>query len=226
MENKRLFIKKFILGLMSLFGILTMSLDYEANIRFGYDFARYVNTSKLEYSHGSLIGIEILPVTLLDTKLKLGAGLEYNFGAKTLHFVETYVPFYAVAKYTYYRDKATGLNLYTLGRFGYVFYKKITTDNGKGNSRLNSGIYYGAGFGLDYKYFLVELLYDGSYTIYNTVTTTTTQDKQLFLHKAGIRVGLQLGTQHFYKPRIIKCLDGEPFLFSDMDRKTVEVKNK
>ena len=162
--------KKFILSLMALSSFLTMSLGYEANIKLGYDGFRA--THQDIYEPGFVVGVEVLPLTFKDSKIKLGAGVEYNFGTVNLNFAKnfdgsgnkrTFIPLYGTAKFTYYRNEKKDLNLYTFGRAGYVFSEEIdAADNN--NKTPKNGVYYGLGFGLDYKYFLAEILYDGSYT--------------------------------------------------------------
>ncbi|WP_068448821.1 hypothetical protein [Caviibacter abscessus] len=63
------------------------------------------------YSRGFVIGGEIYPIHFLDRKLKLGAGIEYNFGETivkyknlkpTSNYSVTMIPIYATLKYNFY----------------------------------------------------------------------------------------------------------------------------
>ena len=219
--------KKLILGITALVSLFSISQGYEANIKVGYDFFRdstlltdsngNKEVSNEIYERGFILGLELLPLTFNDSKIKLGTGVEYNFGETKLHYSKNsdssehggkdYIPLYATAKFTYYKDKKSDLNLYTFTRLGYAFSKEK-----KDNAKLSTdGVYYGLGFGLDYKYFLAELIYDGSYSdlrgqncpglIYPVVGVVKSAT-QSFHHKVGVRLGLQLGTQHFPKPQI------------------------
>ncbi|WP_068448824.1 hypothetical protein [Caviibacter abscessus] len=230
--------KKIILGLMTLICIVTMSYDFETNIKVGYDFFRHnTNIKNKEYSRGVLqslpydrgfvIGAEVYPLYFLDKKLKLGAGIEYNFGETTLryqnkkkYYPSTMAPVYATLKYNFYKHNS-GLNLYTFGRVGYAFAKEETRNSKvlyKNHKLKNTGgVYYGLGFGLDYKYFLAEILYDGKYysrTRYIAIPqfssiweyfNKTPYTSYYFHHKVGIRLGLRLDTSDSSKPQIQNC---------------------
>lgn len=226
-----------------LFAILSVNaLAIEGNIKAGFDFYRSTSYKRLDnnsadvvpYDKGFVIGAEILPLTFVDNKIKLGVGAEYNFGIKTVQYERshdyypysvTMIPVYGTAKFTYYRTKNTDLNLYAFGRIGYAFARE-TLKNYPNFSYNTGGVYYGAGLGLDYKYFLVEVLYDGKFnhlkierdvyynhspqpTTLKIKKTNTTEKYNNFHHKVGIRVGLQLGSQHFTKPQVIckECQD-------------------
>ncbi|WP_068268763.1 hypothetical protein [Caviibacter abscessus] len=202
-------------------------LAVEGNIKVGYDFYRgstnITDTTKsIPYTGGFVIGAEIIPLSYFDNKLKIGAGFEYNFGAKTLHYgkdsTASMLPVYATLKYTYYRKN--DLNLYTFGRLGYAFAKEKDPNNNfhyfhiRQNTKtsydaITSGLYYGLGLGLDYKYFLAEILYDGKFFPYKHMNIrrcglTELKPAQDFHHKIGIRVGVQLGSQHF-PTKQIRC---------------------
>ncbi|WP_068448823.1 hypothetical protein [Caviibacter abscessus] len=230
--------KKIILGIMTLTSISAMSYDFEANIKVGYDFFRNSTNVKIEkmrlingdpvkvvpYSRGFVIGAEIYPMHFLDRKLKLGAGIEYNFGETTVKYKNlkptsnysvTMIPIYATLKYNFYKHNS-GLNLYTFGRAGYAvsghavssqplfFAPGLNMPYISNRFKNTSGIYYGLGFGLDYKYFLAEILYDGKYF----PKTSRKQQKytsHYFHHKVGIRLGLRLDTNDFNKPQIQNC---------------------
>ena len=190
--------KKLILGLITLVSSLSMTYQYEANIKVGYDFFR-ASTDKLEnkdlYSRGFVVGLEALPLTFIESKIKIGAGFEYNFGETTLHYINdntnavtTFIPLYATAKFTYYRHKNKDFNLYTFGRLGYAFSKEKTDMQ----TKKANGVYYGLGLGLDYKYFLTEILYDGKYSTDIRIQVSTPGRKHDFMHKVGIRLGLQI----------------------------------
>ncbi|WP_068267778.1 hypothetical protein [Caviibacter abscessus] len=201
------------------------------------------------YSRGFVIGAEIYPIHFLDRKLKLGAGIEYNFGETTVKYRNlknntndysvTMIPIYATLKYNFYKHNS-GLNLYTFGRVGYAISREVY-DYGRqpyiqNRFKNTSGVYYGLGFGLDYKYFLAEVLYDGKYfsrmkkyTIststtsfatpanlsdsYDTsisITSYTYYTSHYFHHKLGVRLGLILDTNDFNKPQIQdypKCVE-------------------
>lgn len=209
--------RKLILSFTTLISFFSLSLGFEANVKVGYDFYRSATvTVKHEsnkfitekYGNGFVLGVELLPVTLKDERIKLGVGVEYNFGNNnvryetknqyygTENFRSTMIPIYATVKFTYYRPDNIDLNLYTFARLGYAFAKEIQKEN---DPRENtSGVYYGLGLGLDYKYFLAELLYDGKYH-----SNSYFQDYQKsFHHKIGIRLGVQLGAQYFKEPKI------------------------
>ncbi|WP_068268226.1 porin family protein [Caviibacter abscessus] len=245
--------KKIILGIMTLASISAMSYDFEANIKVGYDFFRNSTNVKSErkkimhkdpdvvdvpYSRGFVIGAEIYPMHFLDRKLKLGAGIEYNFGETTLkyrnlntqkNYSVTMIPIYATLKYNFYKHNS-GLNLYTFGRAGYAVAREVYNNGGKpyyaNRFKNTSGIYYGLGFGLDYKYFLAEILYDGKYfpktkikqqqdmgrylaSIEIPASSSRQQElkytSHYFHHKVGIRLGLRLDTNDFNKPQIQNC---------------------
>ena len=229
--------KKLIIGIATLASLISMSQGAEANIKVGYDFFRTstiveVNNDdefkvdNAQYERGFTIGLEILPLTFKDSKIKLGAGVEYNFGETTVRYSKDgldtnkyFVPLYATAKFTYYRHQKSDVNLYTFARLGYAFSKE--------NSDMEvinaNGVYYGLGFGLDYKYFLAEILYDGNFSEreeqHNFVSFHKPSNPAVdanvndFHHKVGVRLGLQLGTQHFKKPQIItECLKCEPMV--------------
>ena len=231
--------KKVILGIATLASLLSMSQGAEANIKVGYDFFRTstiveVNNDdefkvdNAQYERGFTLGLEILPLTFKDSKIKLGAGVEYNFGETTLLYSRDvvgadtqkyFVPLYVTAKFTYYRHQKSDVNLYTFARLGYAFSKE-NYDMAAGVIDAN-GVYYGLGFGIDYKYFLAEILYDGNFSEreeqHNFVSFHKPSDPAVdanvndFHHKVGIRLGLQLGTQHFKKPQIItECPKCEP----------------
>ena len=217
--------KKFILSLMAFSSFLTMSLGYEANIKLGYDGFRATHQDFFE--PGFVLGVEVLPLTFKDSKIKLGAGVEYNFGTVNLNFGKdfdgsgnkrTFIPLYGTAKFTYYRNEKKDLNLYTFGRAGYVFSEEIDKDD---NSRTpKNGVYYGLGFGLDYKYLLAEILYDGSYTTDVIVQVAHNPGGVVFnnfMHKVGVRLGLQLGSQHFKKPQVKMAMD-----CPDCDKQVIE----
>ncbi|WP_068268228.1 hypothetical protein [Caviibacter abscessus] len=229
--------KKIILGLMTLICIVTMSYDFETNIKVGYDFFRYGTNIKnkkdslgvrqsFPYDRGFVIGAEVYPLHFLDKKLKLGAGIEYNFGETTLRYKNlksnknyqaTMAPIYATLKYNLYKHKS-GLNLYTFGRIGYAFAKEKTNQRWN-NLKNTGGVYYGLGFGLDYKYFLAEILYDGKYysrtrlpkDLPLVLPKAAPKDytSHYFHHKAGIRLGLRLDTSDFNKPQIQNCIKCE-----------------
>ena len=233
--------KKVILGIATLASLLSMSQGAEANIKVGYDFFRTstiveVNNDdefkvdNAQYERGFTLGLEILPLTFKDSKIKLGAGVEYNFGETTPLYsrdvvgAETqkyFVPLYATAKFTYYRHQKSDVNLYTFARLGYAFSKE--KDDSMNEIIDANGVYYGLGFGLDYKYFLVEIMYDGNYSEREKQQQFTAFKKPTdpniyanindFHHKVGVRLGLQLGTQHFKKPQIItECPKCEPMV--------------
>ena len=229
--------KKLIIGIATLASLISMSQGAEANIKVGYDFFRHSTIIKINqddnfiventpYKRGFTLGLEILPLTFKDSKIKLGAGVEYNFGETTVRYSKDkldtnkyFVPLYATAKFTYYRHQKSDVNLYTFARLGYAFSKE--------NSDIEvinaNGVYYGLGFGLDYKYFLVEIMYDGNYSEREQQQQFTALKKPTdpniyanindFHHKVGVRLGLQLGTQHFKKPQIItECPKCEPMV--------------
>ncbi len=230
--------KKVILGIATLASLLSMSQGAEANIKVGYDFFRNstiveVNNddefkvSNEQYKRGFTLGLEILPLTFKDSRIKLGAGVEYNFGETTVRYSKDvldtnkyFVPLYATAKFTYYRHQKSDVNLYTFARLGYAFSKEEVL---YGIYENGNGVYYGLGFGLDYKYFLVEIMYDGNYSEREKQQQFTALKKPTdpniyanindFHHKVGVRLGLQLGTQHFKKPQIItECPKCEPMV--------------
>ena len=230
--------KKVILGIATLASLLSMSQGAEANIKVGYDFFRTstiveVNqddefkVSNEQYKRGFTLGLEILPLTFKDSRIKLGAGVEYNFGETTVRYSKDgldtnkyFVPLYATAKFTYYRHKKSDVNLYTFARLGYAFSKEEVL---YGIYENGNGVYYGLGFGIDYKYFLAEIMYDGNYSEREQQQQFTALKKPTdpniyanindFHHKVGIRLGLQLGTQHFKKPQIItECPKCEPMV--------------
>ena len=230
--------KKVILGIATLASLLSMSQGAEANIKVGYDFFRTstiveVNNddefkvSNEQYKRGFTLGLEILPLTFKDSRIKLGAGVEYNFGETTVRYSKDgldtnkyFVPLYATAKFTYYRHQKSDVNLYTFARLGYAFSKEEVL---YGIYENGNGVYYGLGFGLDYKYFLVEIMYDGNYSEREKQQQFTALKKPTdpniyanindFHHKVGVRLGLQLGTQHFKKPQIItECPKCEPMV--------------
>ena len=233
--------KKVILGIATLASLISMSQGAEANIKVGYDFFRTstiveVNNDdefkvdNAQYERGFTLGLEILPLTFKDSKIKLGAGVEYNFGETTPLYSRDvvgadtqkyFVPLYATTKFTYYRHQKSDVNLYTFARLGYAFSKE-NYDMAAGVIDAN-GVYYGLGFGIDYKYFLAEILYDGNFSEreeqHNFVSFHKPSDPAVdanvndFHHKVGIRLGLQLGTQHFKKPQIItECPKCEPMV--------------
>ena len=230
--------KKVILGIATLASLLSMSQGAEANIKVGYDFFRTstiveVNqddefkVSNEQYKRGFTLGLEILPLTFKDSRIKLGAGVEYNFGETTVRYSKDgldtnkyFVPLYATAKFTYYRHKKSDVNLYTFARLGYAFSKEEVL---YGIYENGNGVYYGLGFGIDYKYFLAEIMYDGNYSEREQQQQFTALKKPTdpniyanindFHHKVGVRLGLQLGTQHFKKPQIItECPKCEPMV--------------
>ncbi len=230
--------KKVILGIATLASLLSMSQGAEANIKVGYDFFRTstiveVNNddefkvSNEQYKRGFTLGLEILPLTFKDSRIKLGAGVEYNFGETTVRYSKDvldtnkyFVPLYATAKFTYYRHQKSDVNLYTFARLGYAFSKEEVL---YGIYENGNGVYYGLGFGLDYKYFLAEIMYDGNYSEREQQQQFTALKKPTdpniyanindFHHKVGVRLGLQLGTQHFKKPQIItECPKCEPMV--------------
>ena len=229
--------KKLIIAIATLASLISMSQGAEANIKVGYDFFRNSTIAKIyqddrfdvedtQYKRGFTLGLEILPLTFKDSKIKLGAGVEYNFGETTVRYSKDkldtnkyFVPLYATAKFTYYRHQKSDVNLYTFARLGYAFSKE--------NSDMEvinaNGVYYGLGFGLDYKYFLAEILYDGNFSEreeqHNFVSFHKPSNPAVdanvndFHHKVGVRLGLQLGTQHFKKPQIItECPKCEPMV--------------
>jgi len=228
--------KKLIIGIATLASLISMSQGAEANIKVGYDFFRHSTIAKIykddrfevenmPYKRGFTLGLEILPLTFKDSKIKLGAGVEYNFGETTVRYSKNgsnpnkyFVPLYATAKFTYYRHEKSDVNLYTFARLGYAFSKEQDI---YGIYEDRNGVYYGLGFGLDYKYFLAEILYDGNYSEreeqHNFVSFHKPLDPAVdanvndFHHKVGVRLGLQLGTQHFKKPQIMtECPKCEP----------------
>ena len=229
--------KKLIIGIATLASLISMSQGAEANIKVGYDFFRTSTIIKINqddnfivenmpYKRGFTLGLEILPLTFKDSKIKLGAGVEYNFGETTVRYSKDeldtnkyFVPLYATAKFTYYRHQKSDVNLYTFARLGYAFSKE---NSAMGVINAN-GVYYGLGFGLDYKYFLAEILYDGNFSEreeqHNFVSFHKPSNPAVdanvndFHHKVGVRLGLQLGTQHFKKPQIItECPKCEPMV--------------
>ena len=229
--------KKLIIGIATLASLISMSQGAEANIKVGYDFFRHSTIAKIyqddrfdventQYKRGFTLGLEILPLTFKDSKIKLGAGVEYNFGETTVRYSKDgldtnkyFVPLYATAKFTYYRHQKSDVNLYTFARLGYAFSK----ENSYMEDINANGVYYGLGFGLDYKYFLAEILYDGNFSEreeqHNFVSFHKPSNPAVdanvndFHHKVGVRLGLQLGTQHFKKPQIItECPKCEPMV--------------
>ena len=230
--------KKLIIGIATLASLISMSQGAEANIKVGYDFFRTstiveVNqddefkVSNEQYKRGFTLGLEILPLTFKDSKIKLGAGVEYNFGETTVRYSKDkldtnkyFVPLYATAKFTYYRHQKSDVNLYTFARLGYAFSKEEDENNEVTDA---NGVYYGLGFGLDYKYFLAEIMYDGNFSErekqHNFVSFHKPSNPAVdanvndFHHKVDVRLGLQLGTQHFKKPQIItECPKCEPMV--------------
>lgn len=213
------------------------ALAIEGNIKVGYDFYRSSTRfwdieskfRNVPYNRGFVVGAEILPLTFFDNRIKIGAGAEYNFGEKSLTYSEKnsynryyyrkysygkyntiMVPVYATAKLTYFQSENKDLNFYTFARIGYAFGRETPEPYWPyKNKRYNTdGVYYGIGLGLDYKYFLAEILYDGKYSnikreFYDPCTCKTIEYKlNDFHHKIGVRLGLQLGSQHFKKPKI------------------------
>ena len=233
--------KKVILGIATLASLLSMSQGAEANIKVGYDFFRTSTIVELnnddefkvdnaQYKRGFTLGLEILPLTFKESRIKLGAGVEYNFGETTPLYSRDvvradtqkyFVPLYATTKFTYYRHQKSDVNLYTFARLGYAFSKE--KDDSMNEIIDANGVYYGLGFGLDYKYFLAEIMYDGNYSEREKQQQFTALKKPTdpnvyanindFHHKVGVRLGLQLGTQHFKKPQIItECPKCEPMV--------------
>lgn len=208
--------KRLILSFSIIISFFSLSLGFEANVKVGYDFYRSATVTdrnettkfiKEKYGNGFVFGVELLPLTFKDEIIKLGVGVEYNFGNNNVRYetqnqyyeqenvLSTMIPVYATAKFTYYRPDNIDLNLYTFARLGYAFAKEFPHRDNRSNT---SGVYYGLGLGLDYKYFLAELLYDGKYH-----SNSYFQDYQKsFHHKIGIRLGVQLGAQHFKEPKI------------------------
>lgn len=205
------------------------ALAIEGNIKVGYDFYRsstgFVSNLSTKLGNvpnerGFVIGAEILPLTFFDNRIKIGAGAEYNFGEKSLTYSKKdnyywgykaiMVPVYATAKLTYFQSENKDLNFYTFARLGYAFGRETPEPRWfHGTKTYNTdGIYYGIGLGIDYKYFLAEILYDGKYSnkkyiFYDICTCETIEHKvKDFHHKIGVRLGLQLGSQHFKKPKI------------------------
>lgn len=211
--------RKLILSFTTLISFFSLSLGFEANVKVGYDFYRTATVTdrygfnkfiKEKYGNGFVIGVELLPLTFKDEKIKLGVGIEYNFGNNNVRYIKesdqyygqvkshvTMIPVYATAKFTYYRPENVDFNLYTFLRLGYAFAK--STANGNDPKNI-SGIYYGLGLGLDYKYFLAELLYDGKY--HGNERYFNDNNIKSFHHKIGIRLGVQLGAQYFKEPKI------------------------
>ena len=134
--------KKLIIGIATLASLISMSQGAEANIKVGYDFFRnstiiridqmdVLSVNNIPYKRGFTLGLEILPLTFKDSKIKLGAGVEYNFGETTVRYSKDkldtnkyFVPLYATAKFTYYRHQKSDVNLYTFARLGYAFSKE------------------------------------------------------------------------------------------------------
>lgn len=204
-----------------------MASKIDLNIKAGYDYYRVdtdiatllTKEKKLVvggYDRGFIIGLEAYPLQLLDSKIKIGAGFEYNFGEKTLRYrykdvvttnghlyrVETsFVPVYLASNFEIFRFKPVDLKFYTTLRLGYVFMDKHTIPHYF--PRHESGVYYGLALGVAKDWFLAELVYDGRY---NFEKRTYKQHDDIpfneFHHKLGLRVGINLISD--IKPKIIE----------------------
>lgn len=166
---------------------------WEANVKAGYDFFRNHNTpgqfnvdDNNRDERGFKLGVEVLPYT--TKKVDLGLGLEYNFGEKAVTYntnnnasKKYFIPVYGLAHINLYQKEDNSSSFYLVGRLGGVAYKNDQHDVFK------PGLYYGAGLGFDYKYFVAELLYDGAFVPTETVADQKTQNK------VGFSLGLRFG---------------------------------
>ena len=246
--------KRLILFISTFIFFISQSHSIEANIKIGYDGYQGYTAFYGEHVHGAnylggyILGLEFLPFTFKDYGVKIGAGIEYDFTLADVKYENNnnelkdiknhYIPLYSTLKLAHYTKEEFDLNIYTFYRLGYVFSRgQYHVSNGTDFDVVltNDGIYYGAGFGLDYKYFLAEFLYESSYTgdeffntigssIYQILGTTSAMNGQhlgrqdlksfhKFTHKLGIRLGFQIGTKDFKKPQIIvECPEHETVL--------------
>ncbi|WP_068449293.1 hypothetical protein [Caviibacter abscessus] len=224
--------KKIILGLIILSSISSMAFSLEANVKVGYDFYRSSTRAKTDLTNstttnngrGFIVGAEVYPLQFLDEAIKIGAGVEYNFGETKLgydydennvqqtvekqnvtatngKYIATFIPVYGALKLETYKSEETNLRLYTVLRMGYVFMNSF--DESKkpipSDSKRRDGFYYGLGLGLTKDWFLSELVYDGRYT---RNANQCSDKKEDFHHKIGLRLGLRVGYET--KPKIME----------------------
>lgn len=209
--------KKNILKLMALSFISLNAFSWEVNAKAGFDFLRASHTETDSIKNikidgiGFNLGAEIIPLDF--GKVEFGGGFEYNFGLKSERFsqgknagfskdaylglnneTKMFAPMYLLSRVKMYSDNVKKVNVYAVARVGGVYTNYLVEEQKQNNKIVKEvvggGVYYGLGFGANYKYFTTELLYDGAFI---------PEQKEKFEHKVGLKLGIRLGS--FMEPR-------------------------
>lgn len=196
--------KKLSMLLMIFVTILSFSFKTEIVLKAGIDVyrANSFNSRNALSSGGFVVGVEALPVSLLDDILRIGVGTEYNFGYNHYAFKinndnsnnnskEMFIPAYVVLKASFRPGDKTK-SVYAFTRFGYAYGNEVK-DN-KINSHSH-GVYFGLGAGFEVYKFIGEIVYDGKYA---------PKASNKVLSKIGLRLGYIFGGDftEYNKPQI------------------------
>lgn len=144
----------------------------------------------------------------ITDKLELGLGVAYQQNAKlkshSNHLYEKFemgnynsVPLYVIGKYDI-TTFSNGITPYVKANLGYSFNLnekdvKMTETTGEiisGKLKVDDGLYYGAGLGVEYNNFLMDLMYQQTMAKAKVTSEGVTSDKKNFDHS---RVTLSLG---------------------------------
>lgn len=199
--------KKLSMLLMVFVTILSFSFKTEIVLKAGIDVyrANSFNSKNALSSGGFVVGVEALPISLLDDILRIGVGTEYNFGYNHYAFKnnnnnnnnnndsrEMFIPAYAILKASF-RPGDNTKSIYAFTRLGYAYGNEV--NNGKINNHSH-GVYFGLGAGFEVYKFIGEIVYDGKYV--------PKEDRNKVLSKIGLRLGYIFGGDftEYNKPQI------------------------
>lgn len=191
--------KKLSMLLMIFVTILSFSFKTEIVLKAGIDVyrANSFNSRNALSSGGFVVGVEALPISLLDDILRIGVGTEYNFGYNHYAFnnnskKEMFIPAYAILKASFRPGDKTK-SIYAFTRLGYAYGNEV--NNGKINNHSH-GVYFGLGAGFEVYKFIGEIVYDGKYV--------PKENSNKVLSKIGLRLGYIFGGDftEYNKPQI------------------------
>lgn len=236
--------------IMSLMAASFSFAGLEGQLKLGYDFLRSVNNAKSpltveqKLNTGINLNLELIPVNVLNNRLEIGTGIGYTGGLFSLYPTANVeknrvdyayqVPIYGLAKVNLVNLESGDTPLYFSTRLGYSFLGSPKENKGYKNPDLNGGVYFGVGLGAEYKNFVAEVVYNG--TFFKSTNATITKEgvpsaldepkaEWKGLHRIGLEVGYRFGAPTTHKPEIVEVKHGILVLDSETGKELdLEVK--
>jgi hypothetical protein len=152
--------KKLLIGLFLVAGLSAFSANQVLELKGGVDFGGKYDIDDIWNGGDAKTGLEIGAEYRYEVYpgLELGAGTAFQSHKKLKNGGEGFnsIPVYATAKYSF---DAGSVKPYLKSDFGYSF----------NNNKFNNGFYYGAGVGVSYSNFNVELMYKENKSKYSSL---------------------------------------------------------